>query len=393
MWIRNDDRFVHHDKFARAAELLGGPYAFGRVMAVWAAGQCYANHNETDGVLTARVVRGFAQFDPEPEVVAAALVACHVREGGHGLWEARDGGYVIHDYEQYLPPADQQARVREARAEAGRKGGQRSGAARRAKARSKPEANPEATQKQTEANTPELTDATTADAAMPREANRSTLKPVPGTRYVPASLENSEAGVPPAREGPPPRRGALIGGPDPRIRRYGRVPVWQQQHDDLRARLGLADVGEADRRLDAFYARVEARWDDTGEIPLGRPFEVWQREFDRGFARPVTRAPSWASPPRATSPRWEAVCDALEGAGAINRHDRHTWFTPCRVAEDTSQVLRVRTNAGAVQWIRKHYGAALDQVLAAIAPDCRVELEADVEVDEAPRAAAAGGAR
>lgn len=398
MWIRDDDQFMQHPKFRRAATLLGGPHAFAQIVCAFKAAQSYANHNETGGFFDDHVVKGFAQFLDQPETVAAAMVGCAVKDGGAGLWEREEGGYRIHDYEQYVPPEYQQERVRELRAAAGRKGGQRSGAARRAKARSKPEANPEAngqaTAKQNDDAESEVTAVTTADATIGLEANRSNgqanAKPVPGTRY-PASSKNDEAGT--AREAWPPhgRRG-LVSGPDPRVHRWGRVNVWGQLHAGFRARLGLDDVAEADRRLNQFYDEVEARWTRTGEIPAGEPFKVWQREFDQAFANSADyrRAAAPASTrPGGTSPRWDALCARLEERGAINRHGFYTWLKPCRVVDDSGQVLRVSTNRLAVDWIQKHYQQAIDEALHDVAPDCRIELVPDVDDAAMPAAAEA----
>lgn len=60
------------------------------------------------------------------------------------LWERSDGGYLIHDFKEYLPkvqanrPPDEE--VSAIRAEAGRTGGKRSGVVRRSKIEAKDEA-------------------------------------------------------------------------------------------------------------------------------------------------------------------------------------------------------------------------------------------------------------
>jgi hypothetical protein len=258
------DRTVHHAKFRKAAELLGGKDAFARALTCFFAGMSYANDHRTDGFLSRDVVAGLVTFVSKPLEVAKALVACQVREGGHGLWEARDGGFYIHDYPQYQPTAEESEDLHEKRSTAGRIGGKRSGEARRAKKA----ALGEAPMKQL------------ASISLPTGETKPEAKMNPGTRYpVPSTSLEEQGSGPGARV----LRGrALMAGPDPRIRRYGTVNVWQSQHSEFARRLG-GDTDEADRVLDVFYEDVEERWRTQGEVPAGSSFQVWQREFDARF--------------------------------------------------------------------------------------------------------------
>ena len=51
MWIKLCDQTIHHRKFRKAAELLGGKEAFSRVLTCWFAGMNYANFHKTGGFL------------------------------------------------------------------------------------------------------------------------------------------------------------------------------------------------------------------------------------------------------------------------------------------------------------------------------------------------------
>lgn len=78
--------------------------------------------------------------------------------------------------------------------------------------------------------------------------------------------------------------------------------------------------------------------------------------------------------------RWELLCDALEGSGTLNRHNRLRWLRPCVQVRDTPEELVVQVDDAARPWIDKHYLAGLEASLTAIAPGCRLVLVADAHV-------------
>lgn len=125
-WVRLEDEFYDHAKFSQA-----GPLG----MALWIVGLAWCNRNLTDGFIPTSKARTLIDWtgvhwrawdgevmggceDPEPIDVADHLVDC-------GLWEAREGGYQIHDYNDYQPKAatvkaakeENAARMREWRAD------------------------------------------------------------------------------------------------------------------------------------------------------------------------------------------------------------------------------------------------------------------------------------
>lgn len=116
-WIRVDDHFDEHPKFAKA-----GPLG----MAMWLAGLAYCNRNLTDGfipwstamallswswlgedvpergrvVYTVGITSGMSGDDATCKAVAELLV-------DSGLWEEADGGYLVHDYADYQPSKEE----------------------------------------------------------------------------------------------------------------------------------------------------------------------------------------------------------------------------------------------------------------------------------------------
>jgi hypothetical protein len=137
-WVKIDDQFPDHPKVAKA-----GPLAW----ALHIAGLCYCNRNLTDGFIPWSVARRLVSWDmlgaPDEdgrrvqwsigissgmmgEDVASEFVIEQLLYVG--IWEERDGGYHVHDFEHYQPlkaevlaerakNAERQARFRERHAE------------------------------------------------------------------------------------------------------------------------------------------------------------------------------------------------------------------------------------------------------------------------------------
>lgn len=113
-WIRIDDHFDEHPKLSRI-----GPLGWG----YWLAGLAYCNRNLTDGFIPwskALVLGSFEVIGPDGDFEVLALAdagdADTVQPANlvtvewlfdllvkAGLWERVEGGFRIHDYEQYQP--------------------------------------------------------------------------------------------------------------------------------------------------------------------------------------------------------------------------------------------------------------------------------------------------
>lgn len=94
-WVKIDDQFADHPKIAQA-----GPLG----LAVYVAGLCYSARYLTDGFIPHASAERFAGSSPE---LRAKLVDL-------SLWDETDGGYLIHDYLDYNPPAAKVKAEREA---------------------------------------------------------------------------------------------------------------------------------------------------------------------------------------------------------------------------------------------------------------------------------------
>lgn len=111
MWVRLDDGFYDHPK-ARAVGKDGRE--------LYIAGLCRVAATLSDGFIPdadLQLVAAKAEVKPRPTV--ARLVEAR-------LWERVEGGWLVHDYHDWNPTADEQIEKRRKRAEAGRKGGLKS---------------------------------------------------------------------------------------------------------------------------------------------------------------------------------------------------------------------------------------------------------------------------
>lgn len=111
-WIRVDDHFDEHPKLAKV-----GPVAWG----YWLAGLAYCNRNLTDGFIPWSKARALCSF----EVLDDQNRIWHLSRGcgmqgddmsaewiidlliGAELWKEVEGGYRVHDYDQYQPSREQ----------------------------------------------------------------------------------------------------------------------------------------------------------------------------------------------------------------------------------------------------------------------------------------------
>src|SRR3990170_7480618 len=121
-WIRVDDHYDEHPKFARA-----GPLG----MAMWLAGLAYCNRNLTDGFIPWTIARTLMSWDyldatgPTHIYVDSGNVTCEYVTGlllDVGLWDEVDGGYRVHDYVDFQPTKAQVRAERATKIAAGRAG-------------------------------------------------------------------------------------------------------------------------------------------------------------------------------------------------------------------------------------------------------------------------------
>lgn len=89
-WVKIDDQFASHPKILKA-----GPAAAW----LYVCGLTYCNRYLTDGFIPAEAVRLLTDLK-NPGKEAAKLVNA-------GLWEIADGGYIVHDYLDWNPSAEQ----------------------------------------------------------------------------------------------------------------------------------------------------------------------------------------------------------------------------------------------------------------------------------------------
>jgi len=126
-WVKLDDGFPFHRK-----SILAGKD--GRALYVTAL--CWTSGQLTDGFIDAAAIAMLAATSDVANAEANAKQLVNV-----GLWEVVDGGYQIHDYHDYNPPASKVKAIRRARSEAGRRGGIASGSKRQANAQANASAN------------------------------------------------------------------------------------------------------------------------------------------------------------------------------------------------------------------------------------------------------------
>lgn len=94
-WVRLDDQFTDHPKLAAVGPVAGWVYV---------SGLCYAARYLTDGFVPETIALRFAGSSPE---LIENLVEC-------SLWDRVNGGYQIHDFLEYNPPASRVKAEREA---------------------------------------------------------------------------------------------------------------------------------------------------------------------------------------------------------------------------------------------------------------------------------------
>jgi hypothetical protein len=119
MWARLDDELIDHQKIFAAGKRVGanGPAV---VLGFYAVSLMWTNKHLTDGYLPTTTIESFRHVD-KPLAVADALVHA-------ALFEKVDGGFRIHDFDEWNPSAKEikrkrkEDRVRKQRERASRNG-------------------------------------------------------------------------------------------------------------------------------------------------------------------------------------------------------------------------------------------------------------------------------
>lgn len=143
-WIKVDDHYDEHHKFADA-----GPLG----VTLWLAGMAYCNRNLTDGLIPWAVARNLVSWEwlGEPEGSKRPVIRTaysYLDDRGEvdyeditsqfvidilvrvGLWTDEGYGYRVHDYSKYQPTKAQVEAERAAKVAAGQAGGRASAQAR-----------------------------------------------------------------------------------------------------------------------------------------------------------------------------------------------------------------------------------------------------------------------
>jgi hypothetical protein len=107
-WVRLDDHFSEHPKIAS----LSDP-----ALALWVTGLAYCNRNLTDGFIPKAV--GIGQLRWCEGNTAPAIAELETA----GLWDAVEGGWQVHDFDEFQPSREQVEAERENKQRAGRAGG------------------------------------------------------------------------------------------------------------------------------------------------------------------------------------------------------------------------------------------------------------------------------
>lgn len=100
-WVRIDDQFADHPKVVGLSS---------DAFRLHVSAMCYCSAQLTDGRVTALLTRRLTWFVTDTESVTNELVTA-------GLWEKDGDDYMIHDYLEYNPSADEVRQQRKANAD------------------------------------------------------------------------------------------------------------------------------------------------------------------------------------------------------------------------------------------------------------------------------------
>lgn len=120
-WTRFEAKARAHAKCVKAGNAAAS---------FWAWAVMWSADNGTDGYLDGSLLGSVLPVpiaNAEAKALADLCVGATIKPGGSGLFELAEGGYIIHDFHQFQPPADEdqkQAWLHEVRSKAGKKGAQ-----------------------------------------------------------------------------------------------------------------------------------------------------------------------------------------------------------------------------------------------------------------------------
>lgn len=261
-WVKVESSVARHRKFQQA-----GPAASW----LWVCGLCYCQEGLTDGFIPIEAL-------PFLGIKSTAhLVKELVRVG---LWDAREGGWQVHDYLEHNKAALEVRRVQGDRRRAGAKGGTASGDARRL------------TDVLSDDQVKQVLQATT-EATAKQPANPSTYTATE-TAAATETAGAASASHAPARMASiirPRRKDAAFEGP--------RVYVPQRIHTDF---IGFRNHAGAERELLDWYQQVSDAW-TIGDRRADPSFDsdmvrFWKARYAEQWpavepAKADTRKPAW----------------------------------------------------------------------------------------------------
>jgi hypothetical protein len=132
-WARFDDSLLLNPKIEPLSDAA---------WALWSKAIIWSRQQRTDGFVPDAMISRLCK-STRPQAAVRELLEARRRPGvGSGLFDRTDGGFQIHDFDDFGPPVQASAAVSEARKAAGKAGGLRSAQARAA---SKPASKVEAT--------------------------------------------------------------------------------------------------------------------------------------------------------------------------------------------------------------------------------------------------------
>jgi hypothetical protein len=301
-WVKVDDQFPRHSKVqAAGGEMV--PNGVGRVMAVWLEGACYAAEQLTDGFVPRGIVEKMVS-DQKPLQVVGLLVK-------HRLWHEAAGGYQIHDWQHYNPPAEKVRKQRADKAEKQRQWRATRAAEREERRRLRGE------ERSTECS-PERDAERSAERGEEQAASRSALPharawyPSPSPSPFPSLHPSDGSCVSPL---PPTAPGPSYGPPLAMKTRVdvawpGRPNVPGALHLEFVSKLG-GDPDDADGHLRRWYPTVAAKFEGQ---PIGDDdFRFWRARFREWVGTTVSQVSERRAEQAAYEPEddWFDECQRL----------------------------------------------------------------------------------
>jgi hypothetical protein len=261
-WVRIEASVPRHWKFQQA-----GPAASW----LWLCGNAYCQDGLTDGFIPVEALPFLGVKGPTP-LVKRLLEA--------RLWEACEGGWLVHDYLAHNKPASEIRRIQADRHAAAVNGGKASGEVRR------------------DAKTKRMVEPDGNGLVQPN-ANQ-TGNPSTSTASAP-STASSTATATPARVARAPIHVSHKG-----HAACGRICVPAQLHTEFLLR---RNTPEADTELRDWYLAIDRQWLDDPVLAVTEPgdaYDFWRARYAETWPAPALtsgrREPAWLQKARKGSP-------------------------------------------------------------------------------------------